>query len=108
MKLDFRKIGARIAKQRREKGLKQYEVCEIINVNYKYLSNLETGRSAPSLETLLALCECLDTTPDWLLLGRKNNPDTESDNAIEEKITALDDENKRMVLEFIDLLIKYQ
>lgn len=49
MKIDYTALGKRIAKRRKELGLKQYEVCELIDVNYKYLSNIETGRSAPSL-----------------------------------------------------------
>ena len=51
MKIDYTALGKRIAKRRKELGLKQYEVCELIDVNYKYLSNIETGRSAPSLRS---------------------------------------------------------
>ncbi|MFR4022027.1 MAG: helix-turn-helix domain-containing protein [[Eubacterium] siraeum] len=47
MKIDYTALGKRIAKRRKELGLKQYKVCELIDVNYKYLSNIETGRSAP-------------------------------------------------------------
>ena len=56
MKIDYTALGKRIAKRRKELGLKQYEVCELIDVNYKYLSNIETGRSAPSLELIMSLC----------------------------------------------------
>lgn len=62
MLLDFQKIGERIAKRRRELGYKQYEVCDMINVNSKYLSNIETGRSAPSLDVIMLLCEDLQVT----------------------------------------------
>ena len=69
MKIDYTALGKRIAKRRKELGLKQYEVCELIDVNYKYLSNIETGRSAPSLELIMSLCSVLNTTPDYFLLG---------------------------------------
>lgn len=59
MKIDYTALGKRIAKRRKELGLKQYEVCELIDVNYKYLSNIETGRSAPSLELIMCLCSAL-------------------------------------------------
>lgn len=72
MKIDYKGIGTRIALCRRALGLRQYEVCERIGVNDKYLSNLETARSVPSIEVLLNLCEALDTTPDYLLLGRQS------------------------------------
>ena len=45
MKIDYTALGKRIAKRRKELGLKQYEVCELIDVNYKYLSNIETPLS---------------------------------------------------------------
>ena len=61
MKIDYTALGKRIAKRRKELGLKQYEVCELIDVNYKYLSNIETGRSAPSLELIMSLCSVLNT-----------------------------------------------
>lgn len=74
MIIDYKGIGFRIALCRRALGLKQYEVCEKIGVNDKYLSNLETARSVPSIEVLLNLCEALETSPDYLLLGRENTP----------------------------------
>ena len=74
MKIDYKAIGSRIALRRRALGLRQYEVCEKIGVNDKYLSNLETARSVPSIEVLLNLCEVLGTTPDYLLLGRQTEP----------------------------------
>lgn len=72
MNIDYRAIGNRIALRRKALGLRQYEVCEKIGVNDKYLSNLETARSVPSLEVLLKLCEALETSPDYLLLGRES------------------------------------
>lgn len=70
MEINYKAIGSRIAARRKALGFKQYEVCEKIGVNDKYLSNLETARSVPSIEVLLKLCEALDTTPDHLLLGK--------------------------------------
>jgi predicted flavoprotein YhiN len=83
MKINYNEVGKRIAKRRKELGLKQYEVCEMIDVNYKYLSNLETGRSAPSLELIMSLCEALQTTPDYFLVG------TDKDRLIDRDIEAL-------------------
>ena len=63
MKIDYTALGKRIAKRRKELGLKQYEVCELIDVNYKYLSNIETGRSAPSLELIMSIRSVLNRHP---------------------------------------------
>lgn len=72
MIIDYKGIGFRIGLCRRALGLRQYEVCEKIGVNDKYLSNIETARSVPSIEVLLNLCEALETSPDYLLLGRES------------------------------------
>ena len=106
MTIDYSEIGKRIAARRKELGLKQFQVCEMIDVNYKYLSNLETGRSAPSLELIMSLCRALDTTPDRLLTGTDAQP--VSPENITDKIKALNEKNRQLLGDFIDLLIKNQ
>lgn len=106
MTIDYSEIGKRIAARRKELGLKQYQVCEMIDVNYKYLSNLETGRSAPSLELIMSLCRALETTPDRLLTGTDRTALSIED--INDKINELTDKNRQLLGEFIDLLIKNQ
>lgn len=104
MSINYSEVGKRIAKRRRELGLKQYEVCEMINVNYKYLSNLETGRSAPSLELIMSLCEALQTTPNYFLIGTEKERFLDRD--IEMKLGSLDEEHKRLIEGIIDLMIE--
>ena len=68
MDLNYSEIGARIARRRRQLGMKQFEVEEKADISYKYLSNIERGISIPSLEVLMRLAEVLKTTPDEFLL----------------------------------------
>lgn len=72
MVIDYKAMGRRVAERRKALGLKQYEVCEMIGANEKYLSNIETARCAMSIESLLLICEALQTTPDYLLLGHES------------------------------------
>lgn len=106
MNIDYKIVGARIAKRRKALGLKQYQVCEMIDVNYKYLSNLETGRSSPSLELIMSLCEALQTSPDYFLMGMER--DSLIDKGIEVKYGNLTDKNKRLLNGIIDLMIENQ
>lgn len=69
MELDYSEIGKRIARRRKELGLKQTEVCERAGINDKYLSCIERATSIPSLEVLMRLALALDTTPDDFLIG---------------------------------------
>lgn len=69
MELDYSEIGKRIARRRKELGLKQAEVCERAGINDKYLSCIERATSIPSLEVVMRLALALDTTPDEFLTG---------------------------------------
>ena len=76
MKLDYAEIGKRIAKRRKELGLKQVEVCERAAINDKYLSCIERATSIPSLEVIMRLAIALDTTPDEFLIGSVHSEST--------------------------------
>lgn len=69
MELDYSQIGKRIARRRKELGLRQVEVCERAGINDKYLSCIERATSIPSLEVVMRLALALDTTPDEFLTG---------------------------------------
>lgn len=69
MQLDYAQIGKRIARRRKELGLKQAEVCERAEISDKYLSCIERATSIPSLEVVIRLALALDTTPDEFLTG---------------------------------------
>lgn len=103
MVIDYVEVGKRLAKRRKELGLKQYQLCEMIDVNYKYISNLETGRSIPSVETVMNLCEALQVTPDYLLMGAVLDSKV-SDEKITEKISRLSGKNKIIIQGIIDVL----
>lgn len=69
MHLDYSMIGRRIARRRKELGLKQAQVCEMADISDKYLSCIERATSIPSLEVIMRLALALDTTPDEFLTG---------------------------------------
>ncbi len=69
MELDYSEIGRRIARRRKELGLRQVQVCERAGINDKYLSCIERATSIPSLEVIIKIALALDTTPDEFLIG---------------------------------------
>lgn len=75
MELDYSEIGRRIARRRKELGLRQVQVCEMAGINDKYLSCIERATSIPSLEVLMKLALVLDTTPDEFLTGTVRHED---------------------------------
>ena len=69
MELDYAEIGRRIARRRKELGLRQVQVCERAGINDKYLSCIERATSIPSLDVVMRLALALDTTPDEFLVS---------------------------------------
>lgn len=107
MSLDYGKVGRRIAKFRKRMGLRQYEVAEKIGVNDKHISNIETGRCAPSLELIMKLCGVLQITPNDLLLGAGFSENDITSETLAEKIAGLDSERRVIINGIIELLERY-
>ena len=70
------RVGASIARLRRERGLTQAELAERINYSDKAVSKWERAESLPDVLTLLSLAEQLDTDLNTLV-GMSANPKTE-------------------------------
>ncbi len=69
MYTDYKELGRRIARRRKQLGLSQSRVNEMAGLSDKYLSNIERAVSVPSIDVIMKLCAVLKTTPDELLLG---------------------------------------
>lgn len=67
MSLDYKLLGNRIKELRIKKNITQESIAEITGVTNVYISRIELGISKPSLETLVKICNALDTTIDFLL-----------------------------------------
>lgn len=102
--LDFKKIGQRIAKRRRELGLTQWQVEEMADITQKYLSNLERATSGLSIDVLMRLCGVLETTPDNILLGKEDLPEDISV-AIENRISQMSPKQQELALSMLDWLL---
>lgn len=53
-------LGQRIKEVRKSRGLTQPALAEMVNVDAKYISRIETGSSSPSLDTLENISIALD------------------------------------------------
>ena len=61
------KLGKRLKELRVEKNLSQNALAEIIETNNSSVCDWECGRTEPSLDTVIKLCEFFDVTADYLL-----------------------------------------
>lgn len=70
--LDKEKIGKAISSQRKQKGLTQRHLADMLNVSYQAVSRWELGLSLPSLDMIYDISRILETTVDSLLHGEND------------------------------------
>ena len=62
-------VSNSIKKLREEKGMTQAELAEELNVTRQAVSNWETGRTQPDIETLTRLAEVFDVSVERIIYG---------------------------------------
>ena len=67
--MDQKKIGGFIAARRKETGLTQSQLAEMLGITDKAVSKWETGKSMPDLSLFCPLCDLLHITLNELLAG---------------------------------------
>ncbi len=72
MKLDLELMGKRLRRARKLLNLTQEQLAERIECSKNYISLIERGEAAPSVEFIISACNALGGTPDHYLLGTKN------------------------------------
>ena len=65
--LDKDKVGKRIAYFRKEKGITQKELADLLHISYQAVSKWELGKSLPTVEMLYEISNLLKVTVDVLL-----------------------------------------
>ena len=59
-------FGAKLKLQRKEHGLTQEELSEVMQISAQHLSYVESGRRWPSFEFIIAASEALEIEPGEL------------------------------------------
>lgn len=99
-------IAERIRLYRQQKGLSQAELAEKSTVNNKSLSRYELGSSVPPADALKNIADALGVSADTLL---SDDATTIKDVELFKKfeiIQDMNDEDKSIVLRFLDLTIR--
>ena len=107
MNLDYSEIGKRIARRRKQLGLKQAEVEERADLGDKYLSNIERGISIPSTEVVMRLAIALETTPDEFLVGTVRHEDEEW-KSVAELLRTLDEKQLKLARSLLSWLTEQE
>ncbi len=80
-------LGSFIAALRKEKGMTQRQLAEILGVSDKTVSHWEREESSPDISLLPIIASLFEITVDELLAGEKKQADTATDTPPEEVVT---------------------
>ncbi len=72
MSIDSKLIGRRIKEVRNLRKMPQTVLAEKCGITDSYLSYIECGKKAPSLEVIIKIARALDTSVDSLLEGNQS------------------------------------
>lgn len=67
--IDYKKIGMRIRRARKEKGWSQEVLAKKCGISMSFMGHIERGTRVMSLETFAGICTVLNLDADGLLWG---------------------------------------
>jgi transcriptional regulator with XRE-family HTH domain len=67
MKSEAEKLGRNLKRIRTEKGISQVDIARSLGVSRGFVSNLENGKTNPTLATITKLAQAVEVTTDELL-----------------------------------------
>lgn len=71
--MNYKDMGLKIRQARRQDSLTQEQLAEMTGISTSFLGHIERGSRIASLETLVALCNALQVTPNYLLSASLDN-----------------------------------
>ncbi len=123
--MDLKLLGLNIKNYRKSADLTQAKLAEKTNLSTVHISHIESGLVKMSVETLVKICNVLKATPNDLLWGQF---DADSNNCedipggmlmenaqyghgggaqLGEKVKKMSSDNKSIILEIADILVKH-
>ncbi|MBQ7975596.1 MAG: helix-turn-helix transcriptional regulator [Clostridia bacterium] len=104
--MNLKNIGENVKRIRLKKGLTQAQLAELADISTVHMSHVETGSVAMSIDSLINICDALDTTPDMLLVGEYKTSTDGASALVQESIDKLTYDEIRLILQIAELLEK--
>lgn len=96
MYYNLEESGKRIKKLRNTKGMKQEEIAEEVGIAQSTYARIEFGKKGASIDTLVALAQVLETTLDFIVIGKEEVIST-----VETMLVDYPEEKKLMVVKIL-------
>lgn len=65
--MNYADLGAKVRACRKKQKLTQEQLAEAAGISSSFMGHIERGTRIASLDTLVALCNALDVSPEYLL-----------------------------------------
>ena len=101
MNIDYKSIGKRIKIARIKKDITQDKLSEEVGISPSHLSNIETGSTRLSLQTMVNLANALDVSIDALLSDSIIHAGAVFRDEIQETLEDCDDHEIRIIAKII-------
>ncbi len=95
-------LGLRVMQRRKQLGIKQSELAELMGVSDNQISNIENGKCYPKFGNFILLCDTLMCNADYFLSGILRD---DAVNDIADMLSLLTVEEQKTVWKLIDCYI---
>ncbi len=96
-------MGNRIRQRREAMKYSREELSEMVGISLRFLTDIELGTKGMSFSTLIRICSVLNTSTDFIILGKKEN-DVFSD--FRETLENIDEKYLPLLSEIFNLFVK--
>lgn len=107
-KYDFRAFGLAIKEARKKQGLTREQVGAMIEIDPRYLTNIENKGQHPSLQVLYDLVSLLNVSVDEFFLSSDNPVKSSRRRHLESKIDNFTDADLVIMESVADGIVKYK
>ena len=104
--MDAKMIGNRIRNIRQQRGLTQAELAQLVDMSLKHISAIECGIRLPSLETLIAIANELQTDSNTLLQDALVVSTQIESSVLWEQIASLTPQKQKKILRMLQVIIE--
>ena len=107
-KYDFRAFGLAIKEARKKQGLTREQVGAMIEIDPRYLTNIENKGQHPSLQVLYDLVSLLNVSVDEFFLSSDSLAKSSRRRQLESKIDNFTDADLVIMVSVADGIVKYK
>jgi transcriptional regulator with XRE-family HTH domain len=94
-------LGARIKQHRQALGITQQDLAKATQITLQHVSAIEQNKRTPSLPLLIQLSEYLNSSLDYLVLGKQTRIDTVAAINADD---SLDTEEKKSLINLVNVM----